>query len=192
MLISIACNYLFGILIDRFHGKWKAGPVMAGAVIFNISLLGFYKYANFLAENLNGLLHIAGIGPLAFAPVHLPIGISFYTFHTMSYLIDVHRRIVKVQKNPADFALYVSLFPQLVSGTDHPLSRRSGPNRLPFAEPGWICDWNKAIYYRSRKEDVDSKHAGPDRRPDFFPSLRYPFDGTGMAGNHMLHAPNLF
>lgn len=89
---------------------------MTAAIIFNITLLGFFKYANFAVVNINLLLTAMGLGTITLQQVHLPIGISFFTFHTMSYLIDIYRGVVKVQKRPIDFALYVSLFPQLVAG----------------------------------------------------------------------------
>lgn len=116
MLVSIACNYAFGLSIDRLRKTQWARLLMAVAVVFNVALLGFFKYANFLVDNLNDLLRVFHLGSVHLSMVHLPIGISFFTFHTMSYLIDVYRGVVKAQKNPSTFALYVSLFPQLVAG----------------------------------------------------------------------------
>jgi alginate O-acetyltransferase complex protein AlgI len=116
MLVSIACNYVFGLSIERLRKTQWSRLFMAFAVMFNVALLGFFKYANFLVDNLNMGLKIFHLGTLSLSPVHLPIGISFFTFHTMSYLIDVYRGVVIAQKNPSTFALYVSLFPQLVAG----------------------------------------------------------------------------
>jgi len=89
---------------------------MVSAIGFNLLLLSFFKYSNFLIDNLNVLLRAFGTAAIPFPKVHLPIGISFFTFHCISYVVDVHRQVVTVQKKPIDFALYVSLFPQLVAG----------------------------------------------------------------------------
>ena len=110
LLFSTFINYLIGRLIngpDNPKGKlW-----MILSVIFNLSLLGYFKYIGFFVENLNLLgLHLT-------APqVSLPIGISFYTFQTLSYVIDVYRGQVEVQRSYRNFLLYVSLFPQLIAG----------------------------------------------------------------------------
>ena len=78
--------------------------------------MGHYKYFNFLVDNLNVALGALGLPELANEPVHLPIGISFFTFQAISYLVDIHRGDAKVQKNPLYLGLYISLFPQLIAG----------------------------------------------------------------------------
>jgi alginate O-acetyltransferase complex protein AlgI len=116
MLASIAVNYGCGLLIDRLRegvaGKWMLGL----AVAWNLGLLGFYKYANFLVDNLNVALAAVGVEPWALDPVHLPIGISFFTFQALSYVIDVYRRDAVAERNPITIALYIALFPQLIAG----------------------------------------------------------------------------
>src|SRR5262249_5007280 len=84
---------------------------------FNLSMLGFFKYFNFFADNLQGLFAAAGL-KLDYATLHivLPIGISFYTFITMSYVIDVYRRDIQPCRNLRDFAVFVAYFPHLVAG----------------------------------------------------------------------------
>lgn len=112
MLISIAANYLFGLWIGRTETTTKRKALVAGAVVSNLAILGYYKYAGFLVdifEDLTGQ-------EIAFEGVPLPIGISFYTFQAMSYIIDVYRKDADVQRNPLNLALYISLFPQLVAG----------------------------------------------------------------------------
>lgn len=116
MLGSIAFNHGCGLLLDRFRQEATGKIVLALAILGNIGLLVFYKYANFLVANLNGLLEFVGASPLALEPIHLPIGISFFTFQAMSYSLDVYRREAPVQRNPFDIALYVALFPQLIAG----------------------------------------------------------------------------
>ncbi len=111
MLFSMGINFVFGLVLERFSldepGKRKAA--LALAVLLNIGLLGYFKYANFLVSSIS-------FGAMRIDPVHLPIGISFFTFHALSYVIDVYRRKVPAQKNPFDMALYISFFPQLIAG----------------------------------------------------------------------------
>jgi alginate O-acetyltransferase complex protein AlgI len=110
MLGSIAFNYWMAILVGR-DPRWL--PV---AIAVNLTVLGVFKYANFFADNLNALLRMAGGQPIAVPRVLLPIGISFFTFHAISYVVDVHRRDATAQKSPVHAALYLLLFPQLIAG----------------------------------------------------------------------------
>ena len=114
MLVSIAVNYTAGILIGLNREKKKlTKTVFILDIIINLGLLGFFKYAGFIGETLNIVLPFLNIPVIEVA---LPIGISFYTFQTMSYTIDVYRNTVKMQKNIITFGTYVSLFPQLIAG----------------------------------------------------------------------------
>jgi alginate O-acetyltransferase complex protein AlgI len=110
MLGSIAFNYWMAILVSRDR-RW-----LAPAITVNLVVLGLFKYANFFADNVNALLGLAGVAPVAVPRVLLPIGISFFTFHAISYVIDVHRRNATAQKSPVHAALYLLLFPQLIAG----------------------------------------------------------------------------
>ena len=115
MCFTITVDYVFGLIIDRqiSAGKKKSAKVsLAAAVVINLALLGFFKYANFTINTVNSLTG-AGIAAIKLA---LPIGISFYTFQSLSYVIDVYRGDTKVQKNILDFGTYVTLFPQLIAG----------------------------------------------------------------------------
>lgn len=116
MLVSIAMNYGFGRWVAVQPDKRRSLRVCAVAVTANLGLLLWFKYANFAVENLNVLLGWAGRPPVAWDPIHLPLGISFFTFQAMSYVVDVHRRQAPVQKSLADVALYITLFPQLIAG----------------------------------------------------------------------------
>lgn len=113
MLFSSVVDYSHGYFIEKYRhrGNW-AKLFLISSVLTNLGLLGFFKYADFIVLNLNGLLGTAI--PLLKLP--LPIGISFYTFQTMSYTIDVYRRETPVQRNFISFAAYVTLFPQLIAG----------------------------------------------------------------------------
>lgn len=115
MLVSVLVSYTGGLCVDRFQRsgrKKKAGAALAVSSVISLSLLGFFKYAGFAAESVSGL---TGLN-LAVPAVSLPIGISFYTFQTMSYTIDVYRGEAKVQKNLISFGAYVAMFPQLIAG----------------------------------------------------------------------------
>ena len=116
MLASIAMNYVFGLWVDGARGGRGERVALAVAVIANLGLLGWFKYAGFLVENANRLLSGHPDTPLQLAPVHLPLGISFFTFHALSYVIDVRRRVSPAMRNPVDMALYIALFPQLIAG----------------------------------------------------------------------------
>lgn len=116
MIGSIAMNYVYGLLIARNEDRSKAKTILALAVVTNLGLLGYYKYANFLAANLSPLFRSLGLSPIELAPIHLPIGISFFTFHALSYVIDVYRKTAPAQRSPGGMGLYIALFPQLVAG----------------------------------------------------------------------------
>ncbi len=114
MIFSASVDYIHGLIIhkNRIKQPFKAKMALISSLVVNIAILTFFKYADFLVENVNALFHM-GIEPLN---LPLPIGISFYTFQTMSYSIDVYRGLVRPQKNPITLALYVTLFPQLIAG----------------------------------------------------------------------------
>ena len=111
LLLSAAVNYYLGRLIGGTKSRKRARGLMVASVVFNLALLGYFKYIGFLVENLNHLGFSFKVPEVA-----LPIGISFYTFQTLSYVIDVYRGQVAVQHSYRDFLLYVSLFPQLIAG----------------------------------------------------------------------------
>ena len=115
MLLTILIVYIFGILIDKFDKENKKILKKISLIICIILVLGsliFFKYSNFLIENIN-LVFKAKFKPLN---VVMPIGISFYTFQILSYIIDLYNKKIKLQKNYFSLALYVSLFPQLIAG----------------------------------------------------------------------------
>lgn len=120
MIVSIISNYIFGLLIYKAqkipnHQKLSKLYVTIGLSI-NILLLVSFKYANFITDNINIILSIANISSIDLNPVHLPLGISFFTFQAISYIVDVYRKQVPSQKNIFNLALYISLFPQLIAG----------------------------------------------------------------------------
>ncbi len=144
MLSSITFNYVLGRLVDQRRDHPHARWLLAFAVGGNLTALIVFKYANFLAENADIVLVGMGLPTIDLPPVHLPIGISFFTFQALSYVVDVHRRDAPVQRNPLDVALYISLFPQLIAG--------------PIVRYGEIAD-----QIRDRTIDVQKFAEGVDR-----------------------------
>lgn len=113
MLFSIFMNYLLGLLVDKYRSdKSKANVVLTLTTVGNLAVIGYYKYTDFFIQNFNSLLGVS----IPLQHIIMPIGISFFTFHGMSYVFDIYRGKGKVQKNPLNVALYISLFPQLVAG----------------------------------------------------------------------------
>ena len=119
LLFSTLVDYIHGRLVWRFmeEGKQKRARLcVASSVIINLGLLGVFKYADFLMETVGRLFGI----PLPLPGLALPIGISFYTFQTMGYVIDVYHGKAEAEKNIFKMALFTSFFPQLIQG---PISR---------------------------------------------------------------------
>ncbi len=115
MIATITVDYICGYIIGRdLDSKPKRAKVtLIVSIVINLALLGVFKYYDFFAGTLNSLL---GRGVFPTLGLTLPIGISFYTFQALSYVIDVYRRDARVQKNIAAFGTYVTLFPQLIAG----------------------------------------------------------------------------
>lgn len=113
MLVSIALNFVLGKLIDLNRDQKR---YLVLGVFLNLAILISYKYANFLVNNLDLVLLKLHISPIVLKPVHLPLGISFFTFQAISYLIDIRRGEIESQKNILNLGLYISLFPQLIAG----------------------------------------------------------------------------
>lgn len=116
MLASIAFNYRMAIALDRLRGTPRARAILGCAIAVDLAVLGLFKYANFFADNVNAVLPALGVHPVAVPRILLPIGISFFTFHAISYVVDVYRRDATAQKSPVHAALYLLLFPQLIAG----------------------------------------------------------------------------
>lgn len=112
LLISSVTDYYHGLVIEKHRGKWQSKAGLISSLCVNLGLLAFFKYEGFFAANINALIGTQ-------IPIHdfgLPIGISFYSFQTLSYVLDVYRGEVPAQKSMPKLLLYVSMFPQLVAG----------------------------------------------------------------------------
>ncbi len=112
LIISTAVNYLLGLIIEVNRGRFGAKAAVFSAVAFNIAVLGIFKYSGFIVENINSIFGLH----LDVPDIKLPIGISFYTFQIISYIVDCYWEKVEVQKSFSKLLMYVSLFPQLVAG----------------------------------------------------------------------------
>lgn len=116
LLFSVLLNYLCGLAIDGSHTPQSRRRFVIIGTAGNLVLLITFKYARFLTANLNGVLEIFGFPSLPLPQIELPIGISFFTFMGMSYLIDIYRRQLKAERSLTTFGLYITLFPHLVAG----------------------------------------------------------------------------
>jgi alginate O-acetyltransferase complex protein AlgI len=114
LLASIAANWVGALVIDRFAGLPRRA-LLAAVIASNLGLLGFFKYAAFLTANLDVVLRPLGVA-LRVPHPSLPLGISFFTFHCLSYVIDVYRRRFPANRDAVEVALYIALFPQLIAG----------------------------------------------------------------------------
>ena len=151
--VSTIADYAIGLALARFDHARTRRLLVGASLVINLGILGFFKYADFFAEGLVELLASIGL-PLAQQSVGftldvvLPVGISFYTFQTLSYTIDIYRRSLSPTRNFLDFALFVAFFPQLVAG---PIERAA--KLLPqiqqqrhlswhqWSEGGWLIFW---------------------------------------------------
>lgn len=112
MLVSVIANYIFGILAEKCSGTKKGKLVLISMLVFNLGLLFIYKYLNFSVSIINRLIG----DRLPQTNIALPIGISFFTFQAISYVVDVYRKKSSAQMNPLNVGLYISFFPQMVAG----------------------------------------------------------------------------
>ena len=110
---STVANWLFGLWIDRDDATARK-RAMVVAIVFNLCLLGFFKYFNFFADTLAALLDLSPDSVTL--RIVLPVGVSFFTFEGIAYAVDVYRRDIPARRNPLDFALFISFFPHLVAG----------------------------------------------------------------------------
>ncbi|MBR3929430.1 MAG: MBOAT family protein [Clostridia bacterium] len=147
MLFSIALNWLGGLLIGKV--KRGKGICLALTVLLNLAILGVFKYYDFAAGSIN---HLVGSEVLKIKNIALPIGISFFTFQALSYVIDLYRGKCQVQKNFLNLALYISFFPQLIAG---PIVRYSDIDRQiqlrRMTTEGFSVGFRRFIYGLSKK-----------------------------------------
>ncbi len=151
ILTVIASDYLFGIFIGRAASIGAKKAWLTLAVVLNLLILGFFKYADFLVESLSAIPALRWLDPPGLT---LPIGISFYIFQALSYVIDVYKNEVAAQKDPLTFGAYVTLFPQLIAGPivkyreiDEQLKARRRPSLFVAASGArtFVCGLAKKV-----------------------------------------------
>ena len=116
ILGSIAFNWAMGLAIAAAATPASRKRRLAVAVAGNLAVLAVFKYGNFAVANIDALAPVLGMTPVALAAIPLPLGISFFTFHAISYVVDVYKRTATAQRSIREFALYILLFPQLIAG----------------------------------------------------------------------------
>lgn len=116
LLASTVMNYGLGLWIGRSEIPGRRKLAVAVAVFINVGILAVFKYADLIVNSVNSLGHLTGAAAIPAPKISLPIGISFFTFHALSYVIDIYRRKWQAAKDPQDVALYIFFFPQLVAG----------------------------------------------------------------------------
>ena len=112
MTVTVLLGYVFGLLIERFKGKWPAKLFLILSLAVDLGFLAYFKYADFFISNFNAVTGLS----VSLLNIALPVGLSFYTFQILSYTVDVYRGDAKAQRNPINLATYIALFPQLIAG----------------------------------------------------------------------------
>ncbi|MEN9865265.1 MAG: hypothetical protein RL748_855, partial [Pseudomonadota bacterium] len=116
LIAASSISYGFALAMDASRDEIKRYRLLFVAVSLNLTALAYFKYANFGIDSMNSLLAAMGAKPMAWIPVVLPIGLSFYLFHAISYLVDIYRREAPPARNIIDFSAFIALFPHLVAG----------------------------------------------------------------------------
>jgi alginate O-acetyltransferase complex protein AlgI len=150
MIISILVNWYFGLLVDKYRDiKTKARLIITVMIIFNLAVIFVFKYLMFTLKNINFLFNAS----ISIPNIILPIGISFFTFQAISYVIDVYRKQGEAQKKPLNVGLYISFFPQLIAGpivryetiADQILNRKESFEDFSEGVTRFICGLGKKV-----------------------------------------------
>lgn len=150
MIFSTVFDWMNGILLEKFDGKEGVRKlILVLSVAVNIGLLCFFKYANFIIGSVGEIFRT----PVTLLKITLPVGISFYTFQTLSYTIDVYRRRVRARKNVLDFGMYIAMYPQLIAGPivryadieDQIEGRKTAPSDAAEGIFRFVCGLSKKV-----------------------------------------------
>lgn len=185
MLVSIALNYVGGLLCAPSF-QWRRAALWI-TVAINLGLLGWFKYATFLAENLSKLWT-----GLPVPEITLPIGISFFTFQGISYVLDVYRGDAQAERNPLRIALYISLFPQLVAGPIVRYTTVCGGAAPAQGDSGGLFGRRGPIPVRAGEKNAAGQFPWAYRRRCLRTRAPDPFGQSGLAGCIGLYRSNLF
>ena len=190
LLVSILLNHAVASTLVNLQGTTRR-LVFAAAVIVNVAMLAHYKYTAFLWNAAAGALSLLDVKLPAAPSIALPIGISFFTFQAVSYIADVHTGVVKPARRLLDFAMYHSLFPQLIAG---PIVRYSEIERSINRTPKHARrrgGRHLSLLHWSWKKADHRRYGRPDRRPDFQPAGVRIEPLRRLARRHQLHASDL-
>ena len=160
LIFSSILDYTVSLGIEKYRGKKITKLFIALSVVINLGLLAAFKYSGFFISTLNGIFRLSLHVP-AFS---LPIGISFYTFQTMSYSLDVYKGDVKAQKSFINFLMFVSLFPQLIAVPDRQIFRHRHADRPQNRYDRRLCKRHDEIHGGSRQKGAHSKLCRFSRR----------------------------
>jgi alginate O-acetyltransferase complex protein AlgI len=159
LLVGVtAVSYAFALSIEATTDEAKRYRVLTIGVTINLLALGYFKYANFGVASLNAALVQVGLEPFEFAHVLLPIGLSFYIFHAISYLVDIYRREAPPARNFVDFAAFIALFPHLVAGPVLRYHLVGGPVQGTETFPGQLLARLCHFYGRLLQEGPHCRH----------------------------------
>ena len=193
MFLSTAVSYTAGLGFRRWEDAHRRKLCLVIPITFDLALLGIFKYTNFAFSTFNGFSEFLHLPRLPMFDIVLPVGISFYTFHTITYIVDSYRRAIMPTANFFEFSCYVSLFPQLVAGPivrfrqiEKDLENIDHPNRAEWLESGW----SYFVLGMIKKSADRGFHCG-DHQPRFV-KLRQPFYGKCVAVRSRLHVPVVF
>ena len=190
MLGSIAFNYWMAIAVHRAQGTPAARHRLSLAVVVDLAVLGVFKYANFFADNVNALLLTIGVRPVVVPRVLLPIGISFFTFHAISYVVDVHRRDATAQKSPVQprstSCSFRSSLPDRSFAT-----ATSRTTRAASRDAGRLRRRRAAVRHRAFQEGADCQRRRRASGPDLRHAVRRAVPGARLARRRLLHAADL-
>ena len=191
LLVSTLLNFWFGQWVERSEVISKRKRAVAVAVMVNVGFLAFFKYAGLVVVSLNTPLKIFGLGSLPVPHIALPIGISFFTFHALSYIIDIYRRKWRAARDPRDVALYIFFFPQLIAG---PILRWNAIapqlERRQFRSEVFAEGVRRFVGGLAKKMIVANAVALPADQIFALPPMSFP--RHGVVRHRLLHDSDLF
>ena len=177
IVLSTVIDYTVGLALERSHAPRRRRWLVSASIAANLSILGAFKYAGFFADSLRELAGLAGLELSRVSlDVVLPVGISFYTFQTLSYTIDIYRGRLQPTRHFLDFALFVAFFPQLVAG---PIERATNllpqilaPRRFRWSSAQPASSLPQAPQGRCRRGAHPARLTPCPRSRDFSPDAR--------------------
>ncbi len=193
LLASTLMNYFLGRWVDRSEVMGRRKLAVAVAIAANIGLLAFFKYADFVVATLNSLLNLCGAPPVPQPNIPLPIGISFFTFHALSYVIDIYRRKWRAAKDPKECGALHLLFPATHRRADPALERhRAATGGAHDGARDNFAEGVRRFVGGLAKKMMIANAGGRAGGSDFRPVAGRTFHAGGVVWHRVLHAADLF